>query len=208
MGCGSRAGKMEMHSAGKPFVRQKRCISCGACVKNCAHGAISFVEKKAQIDHGKCVGCGRCIGACPVDAVTPPNDESTIVLNRKIAEYTAAVVKDRPHFHISLIVDVSPNCDCHSENDAPLIPNIGMLASFDPVALDQCCADLCKNQPVLANCLLTDEENPYAHIGHPCRPEEERDHFDMAHPNTDWRACIQQAVKLGIGTDQYELIEI
>lgn len=208
MGCGSRAGKMEMHSSGKPYVVKKRCISCGSCAKNCAHGAISFVKKKAEINQEKCVGCGRCIGACPEDAVTPSNDESTIILNKKIAEYSLAVLKGRPHFHISLVVDVSPNCDCHSENDAALIPNIGMFASFDPVALDQCCADMCQKQPILDNCLLTDEHNPYAHIGVPCRPEDERDYFDMVHPNTDWRSCIEHAIKFELGTDQYELIEI
>lgn len=70
MGCGSRAGKMDMHSSGKPSVDKALCRSCGACMKNCAHGAIAFDEAhKAGIDHAKCVGCGRCIGACNFDAV-------------------------------------------------------------------------------------------------------------------------------------------
>ena len=63
-------------------------------------------------------------------------------MNYKIAEYSQAVCQDRPCFHISFICDVSPNCDCHAENDIPIIPNVGMLASFDPVALDQACVDL------------------------------------------------------------------
>ena len=63
MGCGSRAGKMEMHSAGKPRVSLRKCIGCGQCTKVCAHDAISITDKKAAIDHNKCVGCGRCIGA-------------------------------------------------------------------------------------------------------------------------------------------------
>lgn len=124
MGCGSRAGKMEMHSSGKPVVNQALCISCGECRKNCAHDAISFVDyngenkpgsraerknakKRAIIDHNKCVGCGRCIGACPEDAVKAGQDEANTVLNYKIAEYTYAVIHGRPNFHISLVIDVS-----------------------------------------------------------------------------------------------------
>ncbi|MDR2897712.1 MAG: DUF362 domain-containing protein, partial [Spirochaetaceae bacterium] len=147
MGCGSRAGKMEMHSSGKPHVEQALCIGCRMCQKNCAHGAITLTDEKASINHNKCVGCGRCIGVCPKDAVCPASDEVNDILNYKIAEYTAAVLRGRPSFHISLAMDISPFCDCHSENDAPIIPDIGMFASFDPVALDQACADLANKQP-------------------------------------------------------------
>ncbi len=204
MGGGSRAGKMEMHSAGKPFVRTKRCVGCRMCTRVCAHGAIRVEEGKADIDHGKCVGCGRCIGVCPKDAVTPGEDESNDILNCKIAEYALAVCKDRPCFHISLICDVSPNCDCHSENDRPIIPNVGMLASFDPVALDVACADLCNQQPVLPNSVLAENMAGHEHVHHDAR----RDYFYYNHPDTNWRSCIEHAVKLGLGTDQYDLIEI
>ncbi|MCD8217692.1 MAG: DUF362 domain-containing protein [Clostridiales bacterium] len=210
MGGGSRAGKMEMHSAGKPHVRAKKCVGCAMCTRVCAHSAITLEEHKAQIDHDKCVGCGRCIGVCPRDAVLPASDESNDILNCKIAEYTWAICKDRPCFHISLICDVSPNCDCHSENDRPIIPNVGMLASFDPVALDMACVDLCNQQPVLPDSVLAEQmqgagqENP-EHDGEHCH---EHDHFYYNHPDTNWRSCIDHAVKIGLGTDQYELIHI
>src|SRR5699024_459956 len=87
MGCGSRAGKMEMHSAGKPTVDQQLCVGCGSCVKICAHEGVTVTDKKAFIDHSKCVGCGRCIGVCPMDAVAAAQDESFEILNKKIAEY-------------------------------------------------------------------------------------------------------------------------
>ena len=196
MGCGSRAGKMEMHSSGKPFVIRKQCISCGSCIKNCAHGAISFPEKKASIDHGKCVGCGRCIGVCPVDAVNPASDEANDILNYKIAEYSAAVLRGRPHFHINIIMDVSPFCDCHAENDVPIIPDVGMLASFDPVALDKASADLCNAQPPMRGSIL-EERKP---VGH--------DHFTTVHPTTHWEAAIDHSVKLGLGSSEYDLITV
>ncbi|MCD8365024.1 MAG: DUF362 domain-containing protein [Clostridiales bacterium] len=210
MGGGSRAGKMEMHSAGKPHVRAKKCVGCGMCTRVCAHSAIAIGEHKAQIDHDKCVGCGRCIGVCPRDAVMPASDESNDILNCKIAEYTWAICKDRPCFHISLICDVSPNCDCHSENDRPIIPDVGMLASFDPVALDMACVDLCNQQPVLYNSILAEQmrgagQDSCQEEPDPCR---EHDHFYYTHPDTNWRTCIAHAVEIGLGTDQYELIEI
>ena len=196
MGCGSRAGKMEMHSAGKPHVDQGPCIGCGNCIKICAHDAPSITDGKVSIDHDKCVGCGRCIGVCPTDAVCPPNDESNDILNRKIAEYSKAVVSGRPQFHISLVVDVSPNCDCHAENDIPIVPDVGMFASFDPVALDKACADAVNRQPVISGSQL--DEMPHVH----------HDHFTDSAPETNWRVCIEHAVKIGLGSEEYELIEI
>ena len=196
MGCGSRGGKMEMHSAGKPYVYTENCIGCGRCVKICAHDAPVVTDRKAFIYEERCVGCGRCIGVCPTDAVIAASDESNDILNCKIAEYTKAVLQGRPHFHISIVVDVSPNCDCHGENDIPIVPNVGMFASFDPVALDKACADAVNRQPVMAGSQL--DKMPKVH----------GDHFKDSAPATDWRVGINHGVKIGLGTDQYELIEI
>lgn len=193
MGGGSRAGKMEMHSAGKPIVYEDKCIGCNACAKACAHGAPILENRKMHIDHDKCLGCGRCIGACPVDAIDAANDESATVLNCKMAEYTKAILQDRPQFHISLICDVSPVCDCYGVNDVPIISDIGMLASFDPVALDLACADACNKMP-------RNEVYDYA--------KDDKDLFHALHTITDWRAQITHGVKIGLGSDRYELIEI
>ena len=196
MGCGSRAGKMEQHRSGKPSVEQDLCVGCGRCIKICAHDAPSITDGKACIDLDKCVGCGRCINVCPKMAIETPSDETNDLLNKKIAEYSKAVISGRPNFHISLVVDVSPNCDCHSENDIPIIPDVGMFASFDPVALDQACADACNKQPIIANSQL--DRMPHTH----------HDHFCDSAPTTNWKVGIEHAKKIGIGTDEYELIEI
>ncbi len=200
MGCGSRAGKMEMHNAGKPDVNQEKCIGCGRCIKICAHDAPSVTDKKATIDHNKCVGCGRCIAICPKDAIRAKNDESCDILNCKIAEYSQAVCQDRPNFHISLVVDVSPNCDCHSENDVAIVPDVGMFASFDPVALDVACADAVNAQPPIGGSVLGDAVE---HHEHECR-----DHFGKVAPDTNWKTAIAHAVKIGLGNDEYELITV
>lgn len=196
MGCGSRAGKMEMHSSGKPHVDTEACVGCGSCQKDCAHDAITITDKKASINHDKCVGCGRCIGRCPVDAVVEAGDEVNDILNCKIAEYSLAVIKDKPSFHISLVIDVSPYCDCHSENDLPIVPDVGMFASFDPVALDQACVDAVNAQPGVPGSVLDERE----HIHH--------DHFTDTHPDTNWESCLEHAVKLGMGSREYQLITV
>ena len=196
MGCGSRAGKMEQHNAGKPHVVQKHCVRCKMCTKICAHDAISVQDRKAAIDHSKCVGCGRCIAVCARNAITVNFDESHTNLSRKMSEYAKAVVDGRPCFHISLIIDVSPNCDCRAENDAAIVPNVGMFASFDPVALDMACVDAVNTQPIL--------RGSAADIGD-CH---DQDHFHCIHPDTDWMSCLEHAEKLGLGTREYELIKI
>lgn len=201
MGSGSRAGKMEQHYEGKPSVKQKRCIGCGSCSRICAHDAPQIRDHKASIDHDKCVGCGRCLAVCPKDAISADLSNSVAVLNCKMAEYSYAVCKDRPCFHVSLICDVSPNCDCHSENDIPIIPDVGMLASFDPVALDQACADLCNKMPVIEGSVLDDNLKEMGN-------EEHHDHFYMAHPDAEWKTCLEHAEKIGLGSREYELKRI
>ena len=221
MGGGSRAGKMEQHSSGKPGVNHEKCIGCRACERICAHGAISFdvtreCELKsgkvvtvpvATIDHDRCVGCGRCIGACNQDAIRPGSNSAVDELNCKIAEYTQAVVQDRPNFHISIAMDISPNCDCHAENDTPIVPDLGMFASFDPVAIDQACIDMALAAPTLPNSELTDmRARLEAEGGIPERCQ--HDHFNLTHPDTNWRSMIEHAEKIGLGTSHYELIEV
>lgn len=118
------------------------------------------------------------------------------MLNCKIAEYAWAVIKDRPNFHISLVMDVSPYCDCHPENDTPIIADVGMFASFDPVALDVACADACNRMEPLPGTFLTDRKNRTGDI------------FNDTHPYTNWRSGVEHAAKLGVGSLEYELIEV
>ena len=202
MGCGSRRGKMEQHAQGKPVVSQKRCVGCGKCSTQCAHDAISYGDdRKASIDLDKCVGCGRCIASCNFDAISAKNDSAIPDLNRKMAEYAKAVVDGRPQFHISLVIDVSPYCDCHGENDMAILPDVGMFASFDPVALDQACADAClKQEPI-----------PGSHLDEQLRREgfcDHHDHFKNTTPETDWKSCLEHAEKIGLGSRSYELIRV
>ena len=153
------------------------------------------------VDTEHCVGCGRCLGACNFDAIAFNNENANEVLNCKMAEYTNAVVDGRPSFHISLIVDVSPNCDCHGENDAPILPNLGMFASFDPLALDQACVDACLAATPLPNSQLAENMKKADFVDH-------HDHFRNSTPESEWRSCLDHAEKIGLGSRSYELIEV
>ena len=203
MGCGSRAGKKEQHASGKPKISQKRCRGCMRCQRECANGGLVFDEQtwKMRVDDAHCVGCGRCLGACNFDAIYFTNDNAQAALNCRMAEYTKAVVDGRPQFHISLIVDVSPNCDCHGENDVPILPNIGMFVSTDPLALDQACVDAClAAQPMPGSQLAKHLADPEFHDHH--------DHFINSTPESEWRSCLEHAEKIGLGSRAYELIEM
>ena len=203
MGCGSRAGKKEQHSSGKPYIDEDTCRGCRRCLKECANDGLIFDEetRKMHVDETHCVGCGRCLGACNFDAIAFHNDNANELLNKKMAEYTKAVIDGRPQFHISLIVDVSPNCDCHCENDAPILPNIGMFASFDPLALDWACVDACLKANPMPNSQLSDRmgKNGFVDL---------KDPFSNSTPNSEWRSCLEHAERIGLGNRDYELIVI
>ena len=203
MGCGSRAGKKAQHMNGQPEIDHELCRGCRACLRECANDGLSFDEstRKMSINTQNCVGCGRCIGACNFDAIAFANYAATKDLNCRMAEYTKAVIQNRPNFHVSLIVDVSPNCDCHAENDVPILPNIGMFASFDPLALDQACVDACLKATPLPNSQLAEAMEKEDFCDH-------HDHFENTTPNSEYKTCLAHAEKIGLGTRSYELKRI
>ena len=201
MGCGSRAGKKDQHSAGKAVIYEDKCRGCRRCQRECANGGLVFDEqtRKMHVDEANCVGCGRCLGACNFDAIDFAQNQAISILNAKMAEYTKAVVSGRECFHISLILDVSPYCDCHPENDAPIIPDIGMFVSRDPVALDQACADACLAATPVRNSVLGD--NMHAADFH-----DHHDHFRNTTPESEWETQLTHGEKIGLGSRSYELI--
>lgn len=201
MGCGSRAGKMQQHNSGKPIVHDDLCRGCRRCAKECGSDAITYENGKAVINQDICKGCGRCIGACVFDAIENQNWNANEILGRKMAEYSQAVCDGRPTFHISLVRDISPNCDCHGENDASILPDVGIFASFDPVALDQACVDACLHATPMPNSQLSDNlADPHWHHHH--------DNFLDSNPNVRWKETLEHAEKIGLGTREYELIQM
>ena len=200
MGSASRQGKLELHSTSKPVINAAECTSCGQCVKYCASQAIHLnKDNKAEIDYEKCVGCGQCVAVCQFEAAQPVWNSSTDIMNYKIAEYTYAALKDKPNFHINFIMDVSPDCDCWGCNDAAIVPNIGITASFDPVALDKASADLVTASTANNNTVLNVKK--YGDL-------QNTDKFKMIHPKTDWEDGLRYAETIGLGSTKYELVTI
>jgi uncharacterized Fe-S center protein len=200
MGSASVGGKLEMHSNSQPKIIKKNCITCGVCVRYCAHSAITIVNRCAEIDYNKCVGCGQCVALCQYDSAVLGKWDTSENLNCKIAEYSKAVLRGKPHFHVNFIMNVSPECDCWNHNDVAIVSDIGIAASFDPVALDMACADLVKKAPVNVYSALQQKHEHHDLIG--------EDKFKLVHPNANWLVGLQHAEKIGLGTANYELEEV
>lgn len=196
MGSGARGGKLEMHSASQPKINKKNCKSCAQCIKNCSQEAISFDEnKKADIDYNKCIGCGQCVAVCQFNSAQVVWNESADTANEKIAEYAYAVIKDKANFHINFIMNVSPDCDCFNSNDLAIVPDIGIAASFDPIALDKASVNLVNKAPIIKGSILEDK-------GY----HEGEDKFNHIHSNTNWEVGLKHGEEIGIGTENYELV--
>ncbi len=208
MGSGSRAGKTEQHSNGKPEIREDKCRACMRCLAQCANGGLIFdaAKKKMTVNYAACVGCSRCIGGCNFDAIEFNSSNAAGDLNRRMAEYAKAVIDGRPNFHISIASDISPYCDCHSENDAPILPDIGMFASFDPVALDRACVDACLNAEPIAGSRLADAVSAPGFSS--AIAEGRPDHFTNSIPESEWQSCLAHAEKIGLGSNKYTLKEL
>jgi uncharacterized Fe-S center protein len=201
MGCASVGGKLELHSTSAPKIAEENCTGCRVCEKYCAQDAIAVGRDKiAHIDIEKCVGCGQCVAVCQYDSAQVVWQGASELVNRKIAEYALAVLKEKPHFHINFIMNVSPNCDCWNFNDYPLVPDIGIAASFDPVALDQASADMVREAPALPGSSICIDHTHSNLIG--------EDKFKKAHPNTFWEAGLEHAEKIGLGSRKYEVVKV
>ena len=208
MGSASVGGKLELHSSSQPVIDEEKCIGCRICEKYCRHEAVRVTDRKAHIDYNKCVGCGQCVAVCQHEGAVIKDWDTSETLNCKIAEYALAVVKGKPSFHINFIMNVSPECDCWNHNDAAIVPDLGIAASFDPVALDCACADIVKAAPALGRNRIADidSKNGEAHGGH--HHHEGEDKFHMVHPDTNWEAGMEHGEKIGLGHRSYRLVTV
>jgi len=144
MGLGTRAAKQRMHSDLKPQVIAEKCTACARCVKSCPVKAIALVDKLAVIDYSLCYGCGECVAACPYGAIGIQWKTEPEAIQEKIVEHCAGALaeKDGKVVYLSFVTNVSPDCDCWHFSDASVVPDIGVLASTDLVAIDQAAYDL------------------------------------------------------------------
>lgn len=204
MGCANPEGKRDQHSP-RPTVNKNKCIGCQKCIDVCPKHAISLENKKSFIDKAKCIGCGECMTVCPVKAIEMNTKEESLIFIEKLTEYAYGAVKNKEDkvFYINFVINVTPDCDCVPWSDASIVPDIGILASKDPVALDKACYDLVNESMALNNNLLRDknknEENCTCE-GH--------DKFKLMRSNTFGEVQLSYGQEIGLGSTEYELIEI
>ncbi len=196
MGCASREGKMKQHCTISPDVDQDICTGCGKCISWCPADAITLAEGTSAISKDTCIGCAECITVCPVQAVKINWDESTSEFQEKLAEYAGGVAKSMQDkcFYITFLNNISPACDCYGHADHPIVADIGILASRDPVAIDQAAADLVNRQPGFSGSALT------------CNHSEGQDKFRGIYPEVNWEIQLEYAQTYGIGTRSYTLV--
>jgi hypothetical protein len=198
MGCASRRGKLSQHSSLSPKVIKKMCTGCGDCLVHCPQGAMELVDKKSILDPKKCIGCGECIIVCPSGAVQVRWNQSADVFLENMVEHAMGVVKGKEEkaLFVNFITDVTPGCDCHPNNDAPIVRDIGVVASRDPVAVDRASVDLVNHEHALpCSCLETNTE-----------PGEDK--FKGVYPKVDWMHQFDYAEEIGLGAKNYELEKI
>ena len=196
MGCASSPGKIEQHRCAQPVITDN-CNACGTCLASCPLSIISLVEDKAVIDLDACVACNNCLATCPESAIELDFNSLTEFMERMV-EYAYGAVKSKKGKvgYINFLMDITPDCDCEAFSDAPIVPDIGILASTDPVALDSASYDLVNQQVGLENSLLEHQH----HRG--------SDKFRGVWEGVNGRVLLEYAEEVGLGFQKYELVNL
>ena len=198
MGGASRKGKLAQHSNISPKVIKKLCIGCGNCCSICPSQAISLTNKKASIDQRKCIGCAECITICLQDAIQIRWNETTALFQKKMIEHVCGVLqgKEGRALYLNFLMNISPACDCYGHADAPIVPDIGILASTDPVAIDQAAVDLVNQEAGMQNTALQSNLKKGS------------DKFKGLYPEVNWEVQLDYAEQCGLGVRNYSLSQI
>ncbi len=184
MGCASRQGKLAQHCNAAPVIYAEKCIGCGECEIICPVKAVKLVDKKSTVDTKKCIGCASCLAVCPTMAMFIDFKAGSQVQD-KMVEYSLAVLKDKKKKSgfINFAVKINKECDCWGMENPRIGPDVGILASNDPVSIDQASFDLVIR-------------------------ESGKDIFKEAHPEQDGTKQLKYAQSIGLGSRDYALVEL
>jgi len=150
MGCVTKESKAAQHRVNRGVIDISKCTGCGQCVEACAFKVLSLVEEKVVRDEEKCLNCNNCLYTCPEKVFSlPPRAKERFQV---YLAHAAAGVLSRFHSKVAFInfvQDVTPLCDCATPSGLPVVPDIGILASTDVVAIDKASLDLiAQAQPI------------------------------------------------------------
>ncbi|OPY79001.1 MAG: Ferredoxin [Syntrophorhabdus sp. PtaU1.Bin153] len=198
MGCATREGKLVQHSTVAPKVNPKMCKRCKTCITYCPAGAISVGDETASINQDTCLGCGECIAVCPYEAIEIQWNESPDLFQKKMVEYALGALKgkEQKSVFLNFLVQVSPACDCYPNADAPIVRDIGITASTDPVAIDAASCDLVNGEESIGNTAIKEILKGG------------EDKWRALYPTIDWEIQLDHAEKMGLGTREYTLVRI
>ena len=197
MGCAPPQGKRAQHQA-KPFSIRDNCTGCGRCAGVCPKSAITLVNEKSSIDKNLCIGCFECMTVCPSHAIDIDWETEIPLFTERLIEYAYGAVqgKEGKVGYISFLTRITPDCDCVPWSDASIVPDIGILASKDPVAIDAAACDLVNQQEGFAGSFLARHRHPG------------EDKFSGMRPNTDGPRQLRYAEELGMGSREYQLVRL
>lgn len=198
MGCATPLGKRDQHQGMQASVDPQNCVGCGFCVTQCPFDAIRCNGKVARIDKSICYGCSACLQVCPKQAIDFAWKEDVPKFIERMIEYAAGAVqgKEGKVLYLNFVISVTPDCDCVPWSDAPIVPDIGFLASVDPVAIDAASLDLINQQSGIAGTCLHDHHRPGEHK------------FTGVWAKVDGDHQIRYGEAIGLGTNAYNLIEL
>lgn len=197
MGLANRKGKFKMHSDAIPVVKEKGCQECLICVNNCSGQAIQLVNKMPHIDKDKCLGCGQCLAMCPNEIFTIDwLGISPVIVQERMVEFAYGALLGKKACFFNFIINVSPDCDCCPYSDTHIVPDVGILASFDPVAIDQASIDLINQQMGIQNTALKSNFQPG------------KDKLQGISPKLTAEPQLNYAQEIGLGVRKYDLEEV
>jgi len=199
MGMANRGGKQALHSQVYPDVDRERCVACAICAKWCPADCITVARKQyAKVNKRKCIGCGECTAVCPHGAIAVRWGDSQQKEQERIAEFCWGVAQHKRGRigYMSFLLNITPDCDCFTRSDAPIVPDVGILASWDPVAIDQASLDLVNAQQGFANSALQSGHEPGG------------DKFRGVTPHIDHTIQLAYGEKIGLGERKYRLMRL
>ena len=184
MGMASKKGKLRQHSVSKPHIIESICSACGKCLDWCPVDAIN-IDDYAKIDQVKCIGCGECLAVCNTDAVGFKWDASSELLQKQIAEHALGItsIKKKKIGYLTFLIQMTKDCDCLPQKKQFILDDIGILAGFDPVAIDQAVLDLT-------------ERNDGLNIA------------NLSYPKYNPSIQLEYGEKINLGNRKYNLIEV
>ncbi|GAG73341.1 unnamed protein product [marine sediment metagenome] len=197
MGCASIKGKFLQHSEYLPKVKEGLCNLCGVCIENCGYNAIKKGKNSIYFIAENCVGCGECVSVCKYGAISPKYPNEGKKLQEKMVEYTMGIKKQKKEkiIYINFLIDISPGCDCCSFSNAPIVHDLGVLLSDDPVAVDKASVDLINDAPYSPLWSTVDKFN-------------DQDKFRAIYQDIDWNWQLNYGQQMGIGNKEYKIVKV